>query len=147
MKGNFSEILEKYRLKCRFAHNFRKFEVSYVFFIIEILQQIFQNFTNMLRKSEKLKKKKIVTHCLSPTIALQLLLLCQCTTAPPPSHHITAPPQHPICHNGNLSACEWKTSRLHHAAIISIIVCTAPLLPASHRRLPLHFSLCSTLRF
>ncbi len=42
----------------------------------------------------------------SPIIALLL---------PPSPHH----------HNGNLSACEWKMSRLRHAATISLIVRTA----------------------
>ncbi len=115
MKGNFSEILEKYRLKRKNAHNFRKFQVSYVFFITEILQQIFQNFTNMLRKSEKLKKRKFLlstpqpsSHYSSPTPTIALLL----------------PPHHSIRRNGNLSACEWKTSRLHHAVTVSLIVRT-----------------------
>ncbi len=57
MEGNFAEILQKYHLKCKYVHNFRKFQVSYEFFITKILQQIFQNFTNMLRKFEKFKKK------------------------------------------------------------------------------------------
>ncbi len=129
MKGNFSEILKKYYLKCRYAHNFRKFQVSYVSFIAEILQQIFQNFTNMSRKSEKLKKRKkencyavpLSHHRItvpSPVITLWL----------PP---FTSQPRFPFCHNGNLNACEWKTSRLCHAATISIIVCTTPPLSAT----------------
>ncbi len=109
MKGIFSEILEKYRLKRRYTINFRKFKLSYVFFITVILQQIFQNFTKMLRKSQKLKKRKLL--CRGP-------------------YHITPPP--PIRHNGNMSACEWKTSHLRHTATVSIIAPTA--LPSA----PLH---------
>ncbi len=108
MKGNFSEILEKYCLKRRYAHNFRKFRVSYVLLISEILQQIFHNFTNMLKKSEKLKKIKFL-----------------CSTPSLPSHYNPSPSS-PHPHNGNLSACEWKISHLHHAATVSLIVCTAP---------------------
>ncbi len=60
----------------------------------EILQQIFQDVMNILRKSERIKKKNIFVQRPSPTIALW------------------PPPHHPIHHNGDLSACEQKMLHL-----------------------------------
>ncbi len=111
MKVNFSKILEKYRLRRRYTHNFRNFKVNYIIFITEILQQIFQNFTNMLRKSEKWKKKfsccilphhRLPTHysplpiTLSTTMVIWVLVSGKCCAtsncfplyALPPPHHL-----------------------------------------------------------
>ncbi len=79
-------------------------------FITEILRQIFQNFTNMLRKSKKFEKRKFL-----------------CSAPLPPSHYsslfptirLQPPPHYPVRHNGNLSACDQKMSRLCHATTIS----------------------------
>ncbi len=110
----FFEILEKYSLKRGCTHNFIKFKVSYVFFITEILLQIFQNFTNMLRKSEKLK------------IKIKFL----CSALSPPSHYGPLPITL-ACHNGNLSACDQKMSRLCHTTTFSLIVHTDPPPPST----------------
>ncbi len=88
----------------------------------------------MLRKSEKLKKRKFLWCAPSlpsyygshfPTITLQI------------------PSYYSIRHNGNLNACEWKTLLLRCAATVSLVVCTTPPFPTPYRLFPLHFLLRS----
>ncbi len=145
VKGNFSEILKKYHLKRKYAHNFRKFQVCYIFFITEI----FQNFVNILRKSEKLKKRKNIYKAPLSSNPRH----CIMAPSPPPSHYNPLP-HHPVHNNDNLSACEWKASCLRHTVTVSLIVHTAPSLPAPYHLLMSQFSLrssfltwYSTLRF
>ncbi len=49
-----------------------------------------------------------------------------------PLSHYSPPPMSPNPHNGNLSACEWKTSHLRRVATVSVIVCTNPPLLLSN---------------